>query len=360
MVDSRVSESLRVRSQAGEYEVAFEPGSRRGIHEVAPMNTAVIIDATVAQLYASDLELLLRSRMALEIHASEHSKNLDQIAPYIERLMALGIRRGYTIVAIGGGVVQDIACFLAAILLRGLDWWFYPTTLLAQADSCIGSKSSINVGSLKNIVGTFTPPKRICIDPEFLQTLAGNDVRSGYGEMLKVHAIAGPDEFQRIAKDYRDLGVEAVRQGYIRRSLEIKQQFIEIDEFDRGPRNVLNYGHTFGHALESATHFAIPHGIAVTIGMDMANSVAADLGHSPIAHFERMHPTLRANYEGFEQEPVELEAFMSSIAKDKKHRSGKLTVLLLDQMARIVSVETPNDQRFRTACETYLNNRRAQ
>jgi 3-dehydroquinate synthase len=263
------------------------------------------------------------------------------------------------LVAIGGGVIQDITCFLAATLLRGLDWWFYPTTLLAQADSCIGSKSSINVGRAKNILGTFTPPRRIVIDPDVLRTLDEREIRSGYGEMLKVHTIAGPDVFDEIARDYNRLGERSVLQHYVRRSLEIKRTLIEQDEFDRGPRNVMNYGHSFGHAMEAATDFGIPHGIAVTIGADMANYVAMSLGRMAPAHYDRMHP-LKANYTGFETTPVPFEPFMQALAKDKKNTDSQLTLILPDHEARVAITACPNDARFQKICSDYLDRQRTQ
>src|SRR5581483_3202456 len=198
------------------------------------------------------------------------------------------IRRNHVLVAIGGGIIQDITCFLAATMLRGLPWNFIPTTLLAQADSCIGSKSSINAGEAKNILGTFTPPARVDVSTRFLKTLDERDIRSGIGEMLKVHAIEGPQSFDQIAHDYENiLSDDSVMLHYIRRSLDIKKRIIEIDEFDRGPRNVMNYGHSFGHAIESATDFAVPHGIAVTLGMDLANYTAVRTGRTGEAFFQR-------------------------------------------------------------------------
>ncbi|MFL5887412.1 MAG: AroB-related putative sugar phosphate phospholyase (cyclizing), partial [Thermoleophilaceae bacterium] len=290
-------QALVIESHAGPYEVTFDDGALRALGEqVSDGKTHVVIDDRVASLYEEELAPVLGSPSVLRIEASEPAKSLDRFPAYIEHLVARGVRRGHVLVAVGGGVIQDIVCFLAATLLRGLEWHFVPTTLLAQADSCIGSKSSINVGSIKNVLGTFTPPARVTIATRLLDTLSPEDVRSGVGEMLKVHAIEGPEAFDAIAADYSRLFDDReTMERYVHRSLEIKKRIIEIDEFDRGPRNVMNYGHSFGHALESATDFAVPHGIAVTIGMDMANYTARQLGLADGA-FERMHGTLAANY----------------------------------------------------------------
>jgi 3-dehydroquinate synthase len=211
------------------------------------------------------------------------------------------------------------------------------------------------VGAAKNIMGTFTPPVRVSITTLVLQTLSEADRRSGIGEMLKVHAIAGPADFDRIAGDYASLlSDDAVLHRYIRRSLEIKRSVIEIDEFDQGPRNVMNYGHTFGHAIEAATGYAISHGIAVTIGMDMANYVAVKLGRAGESQFQRMHPALRANYAGFGSAAIPLQAFFAAIAKDKKHTDHELRLVLPDPDGRIGVCSYPADDRFRNACDAYF------
>jgi len=259
------------------------------------------------------------------------------------------------LVAIGGGVVQDIVCFLAAVLLRGLEWRFYPTTLLAQADSCVGSKSSINVGRIKNVLCTFTPPAAIRINTRVLATLDPVEIRSGIGEMLKVHAIDGPASFDRIAAAYPALLADrGVLEQFIRASLLIKRRLIEADEFDVGARRVMNYGHSFGHAIESATDFGVPHGIAVTIWMDMANYTAARLGVSPPAHFERMHPTLAANYAGFERVDVPLDRLLAALGTDKKNTDSRLTLILPDAGGTPAIGSYPNDAAFRGICADYF------
>lgn len=351
----RVSDPLVIRSHAGPYTATVSDDALEVLDGAVLPGAHFIVDATVAKLYAREIARVLVSPSVLVIEASETAKSLEQFPAYVQHLVARSIRRSHTLIAIGGGVIQDITCFLAATLLRGLRWEFYPTTLLAQADSCIGSKSSINVADAKNILGTFTPPARIFIVPHVLRTLAPIDRRSGIGEMLKVHAIAGPEEFERIGRDFDSLLTdERVLAHYIRRSLEIKRELIEIDEFDRGPRNVMNYGHTFGHAIEAATAYAVPHGIAVTIGMDMANFVAAELSLAPPQIFQRMHPTLRANYLGFEHAEVPFTAFLTAIAKDKKNTDAALTLVLPDTDSHLHLVQHPADGRFANACARYF------
>lgn len=348
---------MQIASHRGAYEVTFETGAPFSQPWEAPGRTHVVLDRLVGELYRDGLAPMLEGRSVLTIEATEQAKSLEHCPAYIEALVAAGVRRGDLLLGIGGGVIQDITCFLASVLLRGLDWAFYPTTLLAQADSCIGSKSSINVGTVKNIVGTFTPPRRVVINPRVLKTLPDVEVRSGIGEMLKVHAIAGPEAFDRIAADYDRLSNEGVMREYIHDSLQIKKGLIEADEFDQGVRRVMNYGHSFGHAIESATDFGVPHGIAVSIGMDMANWTAAALGVSTRAHFDRMHGALAANYRDFENIDVPLDRLLGAMSKDKKNTGGQLVVILPDLRGHVRITPVDNNAAFARLCADYLARR---
>ncbi len=356
------AEGFTIASHTGPYGVEFDTDRPALDFADPPPDRHFIVDGRVAALHGDILAPVLDHPSVLTIEATEAAKSLERFPAYVDHLVGHQLRRDHSLVAVGGGIVQDIVCFLAATMLRGVDWRFYPTTLLAQADSCIGSKSSINAGAAKNILGTFSPPRHVTISTRFLATLDERDLRSGVGEMLKVHAIQGPEAFDRIAADYQSLFADsAVMERYVRDSLLIKKGYIETDEFDRGRRNVFNYGHTFGHAIEAATDFAIPHGIAVTIGMDMANFVAAELAVGTPAHVARMGPVLRANYRGFERHPVPLDGFLAAIGKDKKNLgSGDVTLILPDGEGRIGKGSYPNDDRFARLCATFLDDVRAQ
>jgi 3-dehydroquinate synthase len=351
---------MDIQSHKGAYSAKFRIGALAALKDELQPDMHIVMDRRIAELYRDDLGPVLDHPSLLLLDASEETKMLEKFPAYVEHLVARKIRRNHLLVAIGGGVIQDTVCFLAATLLRGVPWRFYPTTLLAQADSCIGSKSSINCGDAKNILGTFTPPNEIFIDVSLLDTLDERDVRSGIGEMLKVHAIDGPEAFDRIAASYEDiLADKQAMQRFVRHALEIKKGYIEIDEFDRGPRNIFNYGHSFGHAIEAATDFAIPHGLAVTIGMDMANFVSAGKGFTPRATFERMHPVLRRNYRGYEDHDIPLDRMLAAIAKDKKNIGDSLVLILPDADAKLQRREVANDGEFRDLCAEYLAGKRA-
>jgi len=350
-------ESMIVKSHKGEYSVTFcENGAEHLVNNLPDQNYHIIIDKRVAELYSNELQLILDHTSVLQIDALESNKSLEVISNYVMHLVSRQVRRDDILIAIGGGIIQDITCFLAATLLRGVDWYFYPTTLLAQADSCIGSKSSINCGDSKNLLGTFTPPNKVIIGSNYLKTLDEKDVRSGVGEMLKVHGIAGIEAFDKIATEYDKLLVDAkTMQFFIRRSLEIKKEYIEIDEFDRGPRNIFNYGHSLGHAIEAATNFSIPHGIAVTIGMDMANWLSPQIGDGDMKHYNRMHNVLSRNFIGFEDIDIPIDRFISALAKDKKNvGQGEVTLILPNRHAKIKKRRCANNESFKNLCNKYL------
>lgn len=356
MVDLVVFEPIVIKSYRGPYQVDFCENIAALFDRSLIENSHFIIDRNIAKLYSKVLKDVLASESVLLIDATEENKSLERFPGYVSHLVNNGLRRQHRLVAIGGGITQDITCFLAATILRGVDWWFYPTTLLSQADSCIGSKSSVNSGNVKNILGTFTPPKQIFIHPGFLDTLSKADIYSGIGEIIKVHAIDGVDSCRQLAQDYQQLFDNAdTMQHYIRQALLIKQSIIEQDEFDRGVRNVMNYGHTFGHAIESATEYAIPHGIAVTVGMDMANFIAYRLGKAAEAFFESMHSVLKRNYHLFKNTPIPIDAFINAIGKDKKNKGkSQLCLILPNCDGKLSRVYIENDCKFRGLVVEYL------
>lgn len=351
-----MSECMVIQSHKGPYTVFLDNAFLSKLEPLFDDTPHFLVDANVARLYPTELEPVLKHPNAVIIEAKEENKSIERVIPVIERLVANKARRDHMLVALGGGIIQDITCFIASTLLRGMRWKFVPTTLLAQADSCIGSKSSINLGSAKNILGTFNPPSEIFVCPGFLDTLEHKDILSGIGEIIKVHAIEGKAAFNKLARDY-----EALRQSrsallhYTHAALDIKRKYIEADEFDRGIRNIFNYGHSFGHAIESATDFSIPHGIAVTMGMDMANRIAAFRGLLLEDDYERMHVVLRGNYADYASTPIPVDALVEALMKDKKNTSTKLVLILpVGDEVKIERVQVDADEVFRSQCESVL------
>jgi len=351
-----VSEKLIIKSSKGEYSVLFSDGPPDILSSMLADKTHFLIDANVARIYSDQFRHILSMPNTILIDAKEENKSIQNIIPIFEALIANKARRDHMLIAVGGGIIQDITCFISSTLFRGISWKFIPTTLLAQADSCIGSKSSINLGKAKNILGTFNPPNEIFIYTTFLDSLEKKDIYSGIGEILKVHVIDSFSSFDRVASDYDQLLTDGdVLRSYIREALLIKRRFIEIDEFDLGIRNIFNYGHSFGHAIEAATEFAIPHGVAICMGMDMANRIAVLRRLIDEPHYFRMHDVLRKNYASFAKTSIPFDLFLSALMKDKKNTSTNLVLILpVGNAALIQRIEVTPDSLFEDQCRLFL------
>ncbi len=216
----------------------------------------------------------LRQKNFIYIKALEKNKSYDYLKKIFIQLVKKKINRDHTIVAIGGGVIQDIACYISSIYMRGVEWVYYPTTLLGMVDSCIGGKSSVNLDRFKNILGTYNPPSKIFINTNFLKTLKKEDLICGIIEAIKILYVK-----QSFHKHYYFLKQFSSKKFFFTKkklkkliylSLLSKKKIIEKDEFDKNERLKLNFGHTFGHAIESSSNFKISHGIAVGLGIIFA------------------------------------------------------------------------------------------
>lgn len=353
---SKQLSEISIQSHRGIYKVHFVDDPFKSMENIANEKTYFIVDKNVAEIYEKNLAPILAKSRHIIIVANELSKDLDRFSGYTHSLAEMGVKRDCTLVAVGGGVIQDITCFLASTLFRGMSWFFFPTTLLAQADSCIGSKSSINVAGIKNLMGTFTPPNEIVIGVKFLETLEHKDVLSGVGEMLKVHGIAGIKYLQDISKDYeRILSDSDVMNAYIHQSLLIKKGIIEVDEFDTGIRNVMNYGHTFGHAIESATDYGISHGIAVTIGQDMACTYSFEKKFISKEIYEAANKALLKNFGDSRKVKVNFDLFLAAIKKDKKNIGSQVAIIIpVNDLFKIEKRLVNSDDEFINFCKNYF------
>ena len=272
--------TFTVHSRAKDYAVEFDEGDTWA-RELAEVDRAiVIVDENVLRLHRDGVLAPFDVESVLVLPVSEERKVFDSVAGLCERAIERSAKRNSVLISIGGGITQDVTGFMASVLYRGMRWTYVPTTLLAMADSCIGGKTSLNLGAHKNLLGTIYPPDRVVIHTPFVTTLADADFASGVGEIVKLHLLGGHSTARAVQQDLPALMAREPSsvQRATRVSLEIKKPYIEDDEYDRGRRNMLNYGHCFGHALESATDFAIPHGLAVVVGMRLADLVGVRRG----------------------------------------------------------------------------------
>lgn len=323
--------NLEIQSKSHAYSVETVPDLHAAMRAASAPSVFYLVDQRVRELYASAFSEADQAGRLLTVKASEEQKTYEQLVPLFIDAIERGVRRNTTLCVVGGGVVQDIGCFIASVLFRGLRWELVPTTLLAQCDSCIGSKSSLNIGPYKNQLGTFYSPHRVLMAFSVLRTLSRDEIRSGLGEAIKLHLIAGPADFARLRSRLAGLPNDpADLAPVISDCLRIKKTYIEKDEFDLGIRNILNYGHTFGHAFESTTRFAIPHGIAVTLGISAATYISERLGWVPPGYADNLDAFLKTYYEPYEKELVKVSpsALQLALSKDKKNVGKGLTCIL--------------------------------
>ena len=313
-----------------------------------------VVDEEVARHHPALLSNVLKSKRIVFVEANEKNKSLDGVSKIIQSLSSLGMRRGDKLIAIGGGITQDLTCFVASCIFRGVEWIYYPTTLLSQSDSCIGSKSSINVGGYKNLAGNFYPPERIEINNEFLRTLTDSDICSGIGEIIKVHVVSGSIYVEDLILGYPAIKNPDVLQEFIYKSLFLKKAFVEIDEFDKNERLVMNYGHTFGHALETSSNNLLPHGIAVTIGMNMANTYALHTNRISQQYYSKIEAILIENAKNYLDIKINFDNFIAAISKDKKNIGNSIALILPIESGGVERVLVENDNSFKEFCRDYF------
>ncbi len=346
---------LSVHSIFRTYRVQFVEDFAEPLRQLLRDRAVLVCDALVHDLYGTQLAGIAPEGRLLVIEALETNKTLEKCQEVITHLVRMRFRRDHTLVALGGGIIQDIAGFVATVLYRGVPWAFFPTTLLAQADSCVGSKSSINLGETKNVLGSFYPPGVVHIDVRFLDTLSVDDVKSGIGEIMHFYLYADSPKRRSLAEKYDLLLRERARlRDHIAESLRIKIGVVERDEFDRSERHKFNYGHTFGHALESVTGYAIKHGQAVTVGMDLANYLSVRFGVLNHPVFEAMHDWLVVNFPIYDWTSLDLERYVSFLAADKKNFGDDLTCILAAGPGKLVVRRIPLDEALREAIGAYF------
>lgn len=338
--------TLKVALDERSYEIQISSGLLVRAGELCKPHlrgklTVIITDATVGALYATAVKASLEAvgqRVAvITVPAGEASKNFAQFQQVMEELLALTPDRKTTLIALGGGVVGDLTGFAASTLLRGVPFIQIPTSLLAQVDSSVGGKTAINAKAGKNLVGSFYQPQQVLIDLEVLKTLPPREMRAGYAEVIKYGLIADAAFYQWCLSHAEKLlaGEPAALAQAIMKSCSMKAQIVAEDEREADKRALLNFGHTFAHALEAETGYseALLHGEAVAIGMVMASRLSAKLGmvdasveQALVAHFRAL---------GMAAVPKDVAAAWDAakiarhFASDKKAEGGQLTFVVL-------------------------------
>ncbi|MBI9043294.1 MAG: 3-dehydroquinate synthase [Anaerolineaceae bacterium] len=288
---------------------------------------ALVSDSNVGPLYLQQVkDLLEASQFEVVTHifpAGEKNKKMQTISGMWHAFAEAKLDRGSVVIALGGGVVGDMAGFAAATYMRGIDWINVPTTLLSMADASVGGKTGFDLPQGKNLVGSFYPPREVIVDPLVLSTLPEEILREGMAEVLKHGVIASPDLFRKVQKGWPEKPEEI--ENIIREAIAVKVKVVQEDPFEKGVRAALNFGHTIGHAVELLSDFTIPHGEAVAIGMSTEARLASLLRIANIEFVNELLKTLR-----FLQLPIELPESMmrneiyKAMKLDKKVMNGNI------------------------------------
>ena len=321
---------------------ALRPGAR----------TAIVTDRTVAAHWLAPVEAALAQAdipsTRIVVDEGEGSKSYAGFQRVCEELIAAKIERNDLVIALGGGVVGDLAGFAAAAVRRGVDFVQVPTSLLAQVDSSVGGKTGINSPQGKNLIGAFHQPVLVVADTAVLDTLSPRQFRAGYAEVAKYGVLGDAAFFTWLEANHAEVFAGgAAREHAIATSCRAKAAIVARDERETGDRALLNLGHTFGHALEAATGFSdrLFHGEGVAVGMVLAAELSAQLGMIAAADAARVArhlaavglPTRMRDIAGFAQEGLaDADALMALMAQDKKVTRGRLTFILLQAIGQAV------------------------
>ncbi len=322
------------RYKGGEYPVRIGKGLLDRIGEtaaglVAGRTAFVATDETVGALYLDRATVSLERAgfrtASFSVPAGEASKSPERLLELYGSFHAAGLTRSDLVVALGGGVVGDLAGYAAATWMRGVPVMQVPTTLLAQVDSSIGGKTGIDLPFGKNLVGAFHQPAAVVLDPSVLGTLPRARMAEGMAEVVKYGCIADEDLFVAIESGFLDLD------WVVERCVRIKTGVVSRDEKDTGERMMLNFGHTVGHAVEKASAFALSHGESVSIGMAAATRIGERLGVTPHGTAERLESVLV--HQGLPiRSTLPLDTVVEAMASDKKRLSGKVHFVFLERI----------------------------
>lgn len=329
------------------YDVVIGPGllDQAGDRVAAVLGkrkrVAVVTDAHVGAHHGAHLAVALQGAGitvdVITIPPGEESKSFEGLAELSDRLLALNLERGDQIVALGGGVVGDLAGFAAAIYKRGIDFVQIPTTLLAQVDSSVGGKTAIDTPRGKNLIGAFHQPRLVLADFDVLATLPARELACGYAEIIKYGLLGDFAFFEWLEANVAKVlerDVDALIRA-VSRSVEMKAEIVAEDEKEAGRRALLNLGHTFGHAIEAEMGFgdALKHGEAVGVGMAQAFRFSAAQGLCSRQDAARAEAAIKAaglptTLADVRPEPFRADALIAHCGQDKKAEGGKLTFVL--------------------------------
>lgn len=317
------------------YDILLERGALDNISEHINIDRKVLVvtDDGVPSSYAEKVASKAKEACIAVVPHGEENKNFDNYKALLKKMVDEGFTRGDCVVAVGGGVIGDMAGFAAASYMRGIDFYNIPTTLLSQVDSSIGGKVAIDFEGIKNIVGAFYQPKKVVIDPNVLKTLEPRQISNGLAEVIKMSMIRDKELFEIIEQKDIDENIDDI----IARSLNIKKNVVEQDEKESGLRKILNFGHTIGHGIESEQNGKLLHGESIALGM------------LPMCSFEvreRLIPVLKKVklpcHVSFCREKV-----FEAVKHDKKFNGRKIDIIKVDSIGSCVMEKSDAQKIYR-------------
>lgn len=353
-----IPSTISIQSGSKNYQVQFVSARAEIVDHLKKINNIVVItDKEIEKLYPDFINEIKEFAPTYSMVASEDNKTLSGAEFVLKQLQSMNATKSTTIVAIGGGIIQDIVSFCAHIYYRGLPFIFIPTTLLAMCDSCIGGKNGLNYNGFKNQLGAFHPPEKVLIWSGFVSSLPDDAIYSGYGEIIKLMLIESEAAYLQVKNTVELEGFKNSKLlEHIHQSLLIKKRFIEEDEFDNGVRRILNYGHTLGHALELATNYEVPHGIAVARGIDMVNFIACEKGLLSKSIYQNIRTFIQAYFHCDMKPSVSADVLLKNAGKDKKVSEGKLNMILMENYGQFNIKPVLLDQSLNDIVCDYLKN----
>ena len=338
-----MNKKIILKTKNNTYSINIESNSIvKNLEKIISKNSKIIFLIDSKVLYIFKKLKNFKKLKYISINCSEKLKSFNNYASLTEKILSLNIDRNTTIISIGGGTLGDLSGFIASTILRGVDLILFPTTLLSQVDSSIGGKNGINTRNGKNLVGTFYQPKSVFIDPKILSTLPKREIRSGYAEIVK-HAIINDKRFFKWldinSKNILDLNYKTLSEA-IFKSILIKKKYILKDEreklSDHNSRAILNFGHTFGHALEAFYKYnrKLNHGEAICIGMIIAARISYKFNYLPLVEFNLIKNHFKLNKLPISDSKMYNQNIFKIIEKDKKNINNKINLVLLKNIGR--------------------------
>jgi 3-dehydroquinate synthase len=349
MIDKRLQfqavQCVSVNLPGGKYDISIEPGllARAGAELRRISNSAkigIMTDSHVGKLHLQSLENSLKSAgfdpISATVPAGEQHKNLSMLLPVYDQFLSAKIERSTPIVALGGGVVGDMAGFVAATILRGVPFVQMPTTLLAMVDASIGGKTGVDHHLGKNLIGAFHQPIAVLVDPRTLASLPVSELQNGLAECIKHDLIRDGEAFAQLERKIeRALKLDMdTLSDLIAHNAAIKARVVEADPFEKAERAHLNFGHTFGHAIESTSNFSYSHGQSVALGMCAAAFVSEKLSYIDPVEREMIVSTIHKA--GLPTDGLKLDTskVFDAMAFDKKVKDGRIRLVLLEKIGK--------------------------